>query len=161
MSFLKNYSLLLVLSFLLSGCAGKIESLKENLTNNDINWQLRPDAPVEREVNDIKVVYLMPEYIAPYESSEDALHFYCSYGGRETKQEKLFINKENNLWTFERRTDNGVAGSGVVFDVEMLKVKSDNNTKISLIVKKERKYQEGLVLPFAVPKFDIKDLNSG
>ncbi len=141
---------------MLSGCSNN--ELVKNITHSDINWQIKPDAPQDTMVNNIEVSYSIPSVLLHNKSVSQFLTFKTFHTGRESKQEKLFLRQNGqNLWSIERRTDNGIAGSGVIYDVEVKeeKLKKDM-TKVSLVVTREYKYQEGLILPFAVPDFDIR-----
>ncbi|PCH56889.1 MAG: hypothetical protein COC15_02305 [Legionellales bacterium] len=147
---LKLYILLLTMPFVLSGCSNDI------MSTSSIHWQLKPNAPEEKVVQGVNISYNIPKYIYQNKSIEDILYFERIDYGTPNKQEKVLIKTCANRWQIERRTDNGVAGSGRVYDIEVSKEPTDVGTKISFVVKKERTYQEGVILPFAVPAFDIK-----
>lgn len=152
MSYILKISVLLVLVQLtVSGCSQDMAS-----KNFDINLQLTPDKPSERIVENERVSYILPTSMIANKNIEDVLQFRGFHNGRESKQEKLCISHNKNMLRVERRTDNGVAGSGVVYDIEIMQKVIGSVTQVTYEIKKENKYQEGLVLPFAVPNFDIK-----
>lgn len=69
----------------------------------------------------------------------------------------MHVNYTNNALEVERRTDNGVAGSGIIYTIDAIIVSDPNSTTITLIPKTQKTYQEGLILPFPVPNFDIAE----
>jgi hypothetical protein len=87
------------------------------------------------------------------------VNFDNRWGGHKEKQEKInVISKTNNSFKVERRTDNGTAGSGVIFNVNYTVETSGGNTVVTYQPTDYRTYQQGLVLPFAVPIFTVQDL---
>lgn len=149
------YFLLLAIQFALPGCRSDIgDDLKTFY--NSTNWQLAPDSPEEKEVRDISFSYIIPEEIIKDKPAEELFQFKPFHYEVSTKQEKLFIEKRGKLWKIERRTDNGSVGSGKVFHIEIIKQHLGHSVKVTFLVKKESKYQQGLVFPFSVPEFDIK-----
>lgn len=77
------------------------------------------------------------------------------------KRDKLFAKQNgNSSILIERRTEteNGIAGSGKRYRVDFTVEKNDVGYKAILQPKEYSTYQQGLILPFAVPKFDDKDL---
>jgi hypothetical protein len=55
----------------------------------------------------------------------------------------------------ERRTDNGVAGSGLIYSIDINKLNKGNDKVIALTPKTVKTYQDGVILPFPIPKFDL------
>ena len=53
--------------------------------------------------------------------------------------------------------DNGIAGSGIIYTGNIIKQQKGVNNVITFETKSSSTYQEGLVLPFPVPRFDIKN----
>jgi hypothetical protein len=136
---------LLIFIFLLSGCTGSI------------NLQAFPKPKVEKEITDIKITYILPDSVCNYEEADNTLLLCGFHYGPESKQERLFfINQDDKIWKIERRTDNGVSGSGRIFHIEVSKQKVNLGTAVTYSAKRESQYQEGLILPFSIPEFDIK-----
>lgn len=158
----KIYPLLLILfPQILSGCSGELDRIKNTVTaGSNINWQLSPEKPSERDLTDIKVSYLVPNSLANYESAENAIileRYNVRNATSSSREERLLIrNVSPNHLEIERRTDNGAAGSGRIFDIKITKTKTNNGTLVSFNAIKERTYQDGLILPFAIPVLDIK-----
>lgn len=147
--FVRSTTLLFLMQFILSGC------VQDMVGDHDIHLQLRPDKPTERIVENEMVSYVLPNYLVQGKNIKDILQFYTFHYGSESKQEKLRLTQDK-FWKIERRTDNGCAGSGVIYEIEVLQKNLGDMTQINFVIRKENKYQEGLVLPFAIPDFDIK-----
>lgn len=83
------------------------------------------------------------------------------YNGNISKQQLIRIkNKTESTFELDRRTDNGRAGSGIVYSVDYSLNKNDKNTVLAFKPIKFKTYQEGLIMPFSVPDFNESDLVS-
>jgi hypothetical protein len=117
------------------------EDKSEQLTNPP---QLTVLIPYDKEVNAIRFTQL---------------DFNYQRGGRPTKQEKIFIkNKKEGSFSVERRTDNGTSGSGKVYNVNYTVEKNKENMAIKFQPTAFKTYQQGLIMPFAVPSFSDQEL---
>lgn len=102
--------------------------------------------------------------IIPNDKSVDAgkltrINFDNRWGGNKEKQEKIMVgNKTSTSFSVERRTDNGTAGSGKVYYVNYSVESLNDSTVIKYQPTEYRTYQQGLVLPFAIPVFTEYDL---
>lgn len=156
MKYIMNRICAITLALLCLSSCEHHEALK-SIGSPNINFQLKPNEPEDRVINDIVVSYDIPHGMIKSKSIDNILKFRKAPRGIKNRRERLIVTKNSpNLWIIERRTDNGVAGSGVIYDVEITQKKLPHATRVAFIVKRERKYQEGMTLPFAVPKFDIK-----
>lgn len=56
----------------------------------------------------------------------------------------------------ERRTDNGLAGSGRIYKIRITKTNEKNNRIITLQPESMDTYQDGVILPFPLPEFNLE-----
>jgi len=124
---------------LLSGCA--TDSLNLQLTPNE-------DSTVALK-DESETVYILP---SDFDVEDITFRSYKSKVSSST-YEKLFWHFEQDTLIVERRTDNGGSGSSVIYEVE--RKMSPDSKKVIFVPKLEKKRQDGLVLPYAVPLFDI------
>jgi hypothetical protein len=83
------------------------------------------------------------------------------YKGSISKQHVIRIkNKTDKTFDFDRRIDNGISGSGIMYTVAYSIVTNGNNTVLTFKPTKYRTYQEGLIMPFAVPEFTENDFST-
>jgi len=139
--FMKKIKLILAgaICVLLSGCA-----------TDSLHIQLTPDEDSLVVLKDkSETVYILPSSF----NVEDIT--FRSYNSKVSSStyEKLFWYFEQDTLIVERRTDNGGSGSSVVYEIER-KTLPDSH-KVIFVPKLEKKHQDGLVLPYAVPQFDI------
>lgn len=134
-------------SIFLSGCHDK--------DLNSINWQLSPDKPQTKTIQNKQVTFTLPSSVLNKKNVTDFFEFDEYHTGPESKQEKLTLRKTDTAWEIERRTDNGISGSGKVFFVSVSSTEKNKITTFALVPNKEKSYQEGLVFPFAIPDFNI------
>ena len=127
----------------LAGCAGMTPQPAQNV-------QL---------TNPQTITVIIPNDKAVDASKITRINFDNRWGGHREKQEKIaVINKTNSSFKVERRTDNGTAGSGKIYNVNYTVENSNDTTVIKFQPTDYRTYQQGLVLPFAVPIFTEEDL---
>lgn len=146
---MKITTYLISLFFLLSACSNNI-----TLPNN-YDIQLLPNKPSVTEITNLTITYIIPQRVA---SSEGiiGLNFPNSHWGRDTKQEKIIVNFDNKMLKVERRTDNGIAGSGRIYNINITKTNELNNRIITLQPISMRTYQDGAILPFPLPEFNLE-----
>jgi len=102
--------------------------------------------------------------IIPYDKEVDAIlftniNFTKERWGRTTRQEKITtFDKTAEEFKVERRTDNGTSGSGKIYTVIYMVKKKTESMEFNFKASSFETYQEGLILPFAVPEFSEEDL---
>lgn len=83
------------------------------------------------------------------------------YNGSVAKQDVIIVkNKTSNTFDLDRRTDNGVSGSGILYTINYSIERKNSNTILSFKPIKYTTYQEGLILSFPTPEFTESDLSS-
>ncbi|MEZ9473195.1 hypothetical protein AB4211_23075 [Vibrio lentus] len=126
-------------SSLLTGCA-----------SNDLNIQLTPDETSSIELKkEPAITYILS-------SGLDVSDIRFAHFDRQVTEhtyEMLDWQYNNDILRVERRTHNGIAGSGVIYEV--LVTTSPDKLQVTFEPKKLSKYQEGVVFPYPVPDFDI------
>ncbi|MDC0864406.1 hypothetical protein OAP56_00420 [Rickettsiaceae bacterium] len=142
--------LLLFVCILISGCANKMT------LPGDYDIQLTPKDSEVKEVKDIKITYLVPRSL-PNLQGINGLMFYSKQWGVDSKQEKIIPRFGDTGWQIERRVDNGTAGSGIIYIGNIIKEQKGTDNVVIFEAKSSSTYQEGLVLPFPIPRFDIKN----
>lgn len=75
--------------------------------------------------------------------------------GKESKREKLSYQFNDEELLIERSTDNGVVGSGIIYNVRYKSTPKGENRIVTFSPYMKHPYQEGLIMPFPVPSFDI------
>ncbi|MGV6817462.1 MAG: hypothetical protein ACWA44_09390 [Thiotrichales bacterium] len=108
-------------------------------------------------VNPPMVVYRIPANLAADISTLNLKQF---NKGEKAKQEQLRWDQSGAQLTVERRTHNGIAGSGVVYRIQVSHKDVGGITELQLQPMQKRAYQQGTFLPFAVPTFDVHDFLS-
>lgn len=107
------------------------------------------------------VTVKIPVSEAKFKSSNLSYYSVTSrHWGSSTKQKKIKLDKLNDTsLTVERRTDNGAAGSGVIYQVDY-EISNSSGVEIISFTSKEnpKTYQEGLFGKFPVPNFTDQDL---
>ncbi|AVP87241.1 hypothetical protein phytr_2850 [Candidatus Phycorickettsia trachydisci] len=78
--------------------------------------------------------------------------FENSCSGMDVGQEKIVTTFKNNI----SLVDNGVSGSGRIYRLNVNKSNELNNKIITLRAESMGTYQEGLILPFPLPNFDLQ-----
>ena len=82
-----------------------------------------------------------------------------SYDGKIVKRQLLRIKDvSDNSFMVERRTDNGVTGSGIIYKVDYSVRNGLKDRILTISPVQYETYQEGLMAPFPVPEFSEKDL---
>lgn len=147
-----TYSLVLIFLLLLSLLSSCSNQLKLP-GNYDI--QLFPEKSSSTEITNLKITYVIPQSISSSKGI-NGLSFMNRQWGRDTKQEKIIVSFDNKILKVERRTDNGVAGSGRIYYIGIIKTNQLNNTLITLQSESMSTYQDGLILPFPLPEFDLQ-----
>ena len=146
---MKSIPSLIVLVFLLSSCSNKMT------LPGDYKIQFLPEKATTKEITNLKVTYIIPQNVLSSKGI-NGLHFPNRHWGRDTKQEKILVNFDSRMLQIERRTDNGVAGSGLIYNVSITKVNESTNKLIILHGESIRTYQDGLIMPFPLPDFDLE-----
>jgi len=121
--------------------------------NYDI--QLVPEKQAVEDIDNIRIVYVVPRNISN-KGDIDGLFLSSKEWGKESKREKIISSFGDAKMQVERRVDNGAAGSGLIYSIDVENVLKGDNKIITLLPKKVTPYQDGLILPFPVPKFDLK-----
>jgi len=141
-----NLRLLTILSFILlnlTGCSGGNVLIP---AQNDV-----------KEIKNIQITYILPPQVEEQPCTFNGLKFQTyNNRGTETKIERLYVYSANNGLKVERRTDNGVAGSGVIYTIDANVISKSDNKIVTLTPKTQETYQQGLILPFPIPNFDIE-----
>lgn len=140
---------LILVLFILSSCANKM------VLPGDYNIQLLPEKAVTQKITDLKVTYIVPQTIINSQGI-GGLNFAKHCWGRDTKQERILVNFNNEILQVERRTDNGLAGSGRIYKIRIIKTNEQNNRIIILQPESMNTYQDGIILPFPLPEFDLE-----
>jgi hypothetical protein len=136
-------SFALTVSLSMFGCAGMTPAPVQNI-------------PLP---NSKQISVIIPNDSAIVASKITQINCDGQYGGRKERQEKLFVkNKTANTFSIERRTDNGVAGSGVIYDLNYAIEKDSDKTIVKIQPTQYRTYQQGLIGSFEVPNFSEEDL---
>ena len=106
----KIFSVLFFL--LLSSCANKMT------LPGDYEIQLTPEKGKIEQLGDIKISYLVPNNMLGSEDI-DGLVFSSRQWGESIKREKILTSYGDTNLQIERRTDNGVAGSGLIYSIDI------------------------------------------
>jgi len=124
---------------MLFGCA--TDSLYIQLTPNEDSSEIFK--------NNSETIYILPK---PFNVKDIV---FSSYNNKvsDSTYERLFWRFEGNLLIVERHTDNGVAGSSAIYEVEIST--SPNTNRVTFMPTLVKKHQDGLILPYAVPQLDI------
>lgn len=146
---MKFRSFLMLLCFLILGCANKMT------LPGDYDIQLVPEKAGAEKIDNIKISYIIPSNVLEPQGI-DGLVFNTNSWGTDTKREMIKVHFNQTNMELERRTDNGVAGSGLIYSIEIDKLNKGNDKIITFSPKSVKTYQDGLVLPFPLPKFDLE-----
>jgi hypothetical protein len=111
--------------------------------------------PEPQEIHGMDITYIVPSDIIKPKGSINGVRFASYNRGTDTRTERLGYQYTSDQILLERRTDNGMAGSGVIYNIALNITPKGNNTIITLHPKTLETYQEGLILPFPVPEFDL------
>ncbi len=144
-----QFFLIFLLACFLSSCANKMT------LPGDYDIQIRPEKQTERNIGDIKIIYIVPDNIIDKKTIA-GLFLGSKKWGTETKQEKIITSINNNRMIVERREDNGVAGSGLIYSIDVENILKGKNRVVTFIPKKVKPYQQGIILPFPLPTFDLR-----
>jgi len=136
------------LCFIISACSNKIT------LPGDYNIQLAPEKGCVEKIDNIKISYIIPVNVLKSDGI-DGLVFKANKWGTDTKREMVRAHFDPTQMEVERRTDNGVAGSGLIYSIDIDKIDKDNNRIITFNPKTVKTYQNGLILPFLLPTFDL------
>lgn len=109
-----------------------------------------------QELHNIQVTYILPTDAAQASGSLNGLIFQRFNRGDSTKMENLCYSLTPTGIVVHRRTDNTVAGSGIVYDIDVNTSHKSDSSVVTLTPKTQRAYQEGLILPFPIPNFNIE-----
>lgn len=146
---LMKFILHLIVLIILSSCSNKV------VLPDGYQLQFLPEKAYIKEITDLQITYVIPKNILSSEGI-NGLNFQNRCWGMDTKQEKILVNFDNKNLQIERRTDNGVAGSGRIYKVSITKENESNNTLIRLRGESMSTYQDGLIFPFPLPEFDLQ-----
>lgn len=139
---------LIFLCIVISACSNKI-----TLPGN-YDIQFVPEKAAVEKVDDIKISYVIPSNTLESQGI-DGLAFNSNSWGTPTKRETIQARFNSTTMEVERRTDNGVAGFGLIYSVEIDKINKGNDKIITFNSKIAKTYQDGVILPFPLPKFDL------
>lgn len=139
---------LLFLLLNLTGCVNSDSKLA--------NLEFRPKPTAVEEINNIQVTYIIPKNVGSPSGTFNGLAFFQYVAGPESKIERLHTTPTSIGLSVERRTDNGVAGSGIIYAVEKKVTSQGDNTIVTFTPKAQKTYQEGVILPFPLPKLNIE-----
>ena len=118
-----NYLIALLLT--LCSCANKM-----TLPGN-IDVQFIPDKSSTTEINGSEITYIIPHKIQQSEGI-NGLIFEDSYWEKHKAQKKIITHIDEKVLTVERRVDNGAAGSGRIYNIDITKTDQQNNKIITL-----------------------------
>ena len=138
----------ILLCFVISSCANKMT------LPGDYDIQLVPEKGSVKNIDNIKVSYVIPNNILE-PRGVDGLIFNNKTWGTDTKREIIKLDFNQTNMELERRTDNGVAGSGLIYSIDINKLNKGNDKVITFTPKTVKTYQDGVILPFPIPKFDL------
>lgn len=139
----------IILLFILSSCSNKVT------LPGDYQIQILPEKSTEKEITNLRITYIIPKNTLDSEGIGGII-FSNRQWGRETKQEKISFNFNNNILQIERRTDNGLVGSGCIYNIKVTQTNELNNRLIVLQAESMNTYQDGVILPFPLPEFDLE-----
>ncbi len=134
--------------FLVAGCAG---------------LPITKSAPVAKKLNVKLLKIVIPNIVNGHEYIDiKPMHTIWGvryYRGSISQRQLLIIkNITKNTFTVERRSDNGISGSGIIYTVQFNIKKGPKNTYVTYKPLRFKTYQEGILLPFPVPSFSEQDL---
>ncbi len=78
-----------------------------------------------------------------------------SYQGRCDKYEKIKFVRKTGEVIVEKKTHNGLVGSGAVYTINEKTERTADSSIVTYQPVKKSSYKQGLILPFAVPNMDI------
>lgn len=131
-------------------------------------YPLLPNPESTQKIEGIKVTYILPNDIIKTSDTINGIYLdqyggrtldatsFLKSGGQTGRKERLHFDNKGNQLEIERRTDNGIAGSGVVCIVDFDVISEPDRTKVVFTPKTRRTYQQGVLLPFPVPDFDVE-----
>jgi hypothetical protein len=102
-----------------------------------------------KNIDNIKVSYVIPNNILE-PRGVDGLIFNSKTWGTDTKRKILKLNFNQTNMELERRTANGVAGSGLINSIDINKLNKGNDKVIALTPKIVKTYQDGAILPLPI-----------
>ena len=148
---------IIVLSFttaMITGCFKDAERL-----THGYKMQLSPEKQISKSIEHFKVTYILPKN-AEHKKPFQGLVFNCKKWGDDRRRESILANYSGDIMIVERRVDNGVTGSGRVYEIKVEKKIGLDNIEIALIHKNERTYQDGIIQSFPLPDFNIENFFS-
>ncbi|GEM76681.1 hypothetical protein [Vibrio sagamiensis] len=95
------------------------------------------------------VTYLLPQ---DYDIDKIKFSNFNKQSGEHTF-ETLEWSYDSDILRVERRTHNGITGSGVIYEVH--RIVSPDKMSVTFEPKKVSKYQDGVAFPYPVPRFNI------
>lgn len=111
------------------------------------------------QLSNSTITVIIPNDKAVDFSKITQIKFDNQWGGNKNHQDKLLVkNVTNNSFNVERRTDNGYAGSGIIYTVNYSIENNNNDTIVKFQPIDYKTYREGLILRFPVPNFTEQDL---
>ena len=121
------------------------------------DFQLLPEKDIFEKLEKKSVQYKIPSLTSDSESMSK-LNFFEYSTGANSKFDRLLIhNIDSNTLKLERKTDNGSVGSGLIYKINISEEKTLNSTNIIYTPEELTTFQNGLILPFKVPEFDVSD----
>ncbi len=146
---MKSKIIFIFLIFCIASCSNKM------VLPGNYDIQLVPEKQIPTKLDNIKVTYIVPRNIKN-EGDIEGLYLSSSEWGAETKREKIISSFGNGNMQVESRVDNGIAGSGLIYSIKVESRAENDSTVVALTPYHVKPYQDGLILPFPVPKFDLE-----
>jgi len=143
--------LIILLAFILVSCSGVTANPPKsgNIINTD---------------NLLIIIPKKAERPCVLDNSLCEYFYYIQHDGSASgfsKRDFVRIKKSNsNKLIVDRRIDNGISGSGKIYQCKFSISKSDNKIKLSIIPRQWKEYHEGLIFPFPIPKFNTENILS-
>jgi len=120
-------------------------------------YPLLPTPESTKQIEGSKIIYILPNDIEETSGSIHRINFETYEGGNSDRNnQRLILKNKGDIIEIHRRADNGVAGSGVIYTVAVDAVSKPEATTVTFTPKTQRRYQDGVLLPFPVPDFDVE-----
>lgn len=110
-------------------------------------------------VDFISVTYIAPKNYFNTNEGINGMTFLSYIHGRwdAKEQQKLYLTPINHSsFLVHRRTHNGIAGSGIMYNVNYTSKVEGDTVILNFKPYESKSYQEGLVFPFPLPNFNIE-----
>ncbi len=118
---------------------------------------LLPEKDKVTKIENVKVEYILPKSVIQDQSSFNGIKLRRYTTGTQSKMESIFLRYLENGMIVEKKLHNQMAGSGTVYNVETKVKENKDNIRVTFTPTKKETYQQGLVLPYPIPEFDIQE----